>query len=303
MSVRRAVLVFALCTLATTGLDAQAADAPRAPSCLDSIPAAALRPSVVYLVSQSADSLNPVRLAALPAIDQLTQAVAQRVRLLVDTGTARLPAADRLLGWRDLGGIVEVVLNAEGTVRWRPLPVDTLEAVYVGRAGRDLMIRALDAMRADGETFVLPDNARRDSITFSLGYEFAARDEHDKVKTLHMRVGIPAFTIPLPWSTPVSSLRSDGPRYPARLRQAGYQAEVLARFVVNAEGHAEPRTFSNNFPAGAVHPTGVDADAYAEFVEAVRKALPRLRFEPARVAGCAVPQVVQQPFTFRLTPF
>lgn len=38
------------------------------------------------------------------------------------------------------------------------------------------------------------------------------------------------------------------------------------------------------------------------FTDAVRTALPTMRFAPARKSGRAVKQLVQQPFTFSLTP-
>jgi protein TonB len=39
------------------------------------------------------------------------------------------------------------------------------------------------------------------------------------------------------------------------------------------------------------------------FTFAVRDVLPRMKFNPAELRGAKVRQMVQQPFTFALTPF
>ena len=61
---------------------------------------------------------------------------------------------------------------------------------------------------------------------------------------------------------------------------------VLAQFVVDTLGHAEPSTFK------------VLKTDRREFTEAVKTVLPEMRFIPAEVGGRKVKQLVQQPFTF-----
>lgn len=77
-------------------------------------------------------------------------------------------------------------------------------------------------------------------------------------------------------------------RYPQILRQAGVEGEVLAQFVVDAEGRAEVGTFK---PLKSSHEL---------FAQAVVTALPDMRFVPAEVGGRRVRQLVQQPFAFRI---
>lgn len=77
------------------------------------------------------------------------------------------------------------------------------------------------------------------------------------------------------------------PEYPVDLRSAGVSGRVVAQFVVGTEGMALPGSFvvieSNN----------------EGFTEAVRSALPRMRFSPAELeGGTKVKQFVQQPFLF-----
>lgn len=78
------------------------------------------------------------------------------------------------------------------------------------------------------------------------------------------------------------------PSYPAILREAGVEGEVLVSFVVNESGVPDSASLE------------VVRATHELFAVAVRKALPGMRFEPAQVGGKAVKQMVQQPFTFSL---
>jgi hypothetical protein len=76
------------------------------------------------------------------------------------------------------------------------------------------------------------------------------------------------------------------PRYPSAMRDARREGEVLAQFVVDQDGVPNLSTFKalrSSDPA---------------FADAVRQALPSMRFMPARIGGAAVSQIVQQLFTF-----
>lgn len=79
------------------------------------------------------------------------------------------------------------------------------------------------------------------------------------------------------------------PRYPSMLASAGIEGVVLARFVVDTLGRVE---------RGSVE---ISSDSHELFARSVREALERTRFEPARVRGRKVRQLVQQPFTFAIT--
>jgi periplasmic protein TonB len=82
---------------------------------------------------------------------------------------------------------------------------------------------------------------------------------------------------------------STSPRYPDILRQAGVEGEVLAQFVVDTTGRAEPGSFK------------VLKSSHDLFVQSVKNALPNMRFIPAEVGGRKVKQLVQQPFTFNIS--
>jgi len=64
--------------------------------------------------------------------------------------------------------------------------------------------------------------------------------------------------------------------------------EVVARFLVDSSGVADPKSF---VLVSSTHPL---------FVREVQRVLPLLRFYPAEIAGRAAPEVIEQRFEFRL---
>lgn len=80
------------------------------------------------------------------------------------------------------------------------------------------------------------------------------------------------------------------PRYPAGLRSAGVEGEVVVRLVVDTIGRVQP--------GSAV----VVRSSHDAFTAAVLEVLPRLRFAPAAIGGRRVRQLVELPFTFRIDP-
>lgn len=79
------------------------------------------------------------------------------------------------------------------------------------------------------------------------------------------------------------------PRYPAELKDRGITGDVLVRFVVDSAGRIRPgsiRVLQSSDPA---------------FTDAVLTALHSARYLPAEIGGRRVMQMVQQPFSFRLS--
>jgi protein TonB len=83
--------------------------------------------------------------------------------------------------------------------------------------------------------------------------------------------------------------RNAPPRYPDMLRSANVEGEVLAQFVVDTTGRADMSTFK------------ILKSTHDLFTNAVRAALPNMKFFPAEVGGKHVKQLVQMPFQFNLT--
>ena len=81
---------------------------------------------------------------------------------------------------------------------------------------------------------------------------------------------------------------SPAPRYPEILKSGMVEGEVLAQFVVDTTGRAQPGSFK------------VLKSTHELFTAAVRNALPQMRFLPAEIGGRKVKQLVQQPFAFAI---
>ena len=76
------------------------------------------------------------------------------------------------------------------------------------------------------------------------------------------------------------------PVYPAQLRAANVEGEVIAKFVVDTTGRADLRTFE------------VVKSDHRLFTEAVHDALASMEFTPAQVGGRKVKQLISMPFVF-----
>lgn len=82
---------------------------------------------------------------------------------------------------------------------------------------------------------------------------------------------------------------SVGPKYPDALRAANVKGNVMTMYVVNSDGMidtASLKVLQSSSPA---------------FTAAVRVALPSMRYQPARVGGRQVRELVQQNFLFDLS--
>jgi protein TonB len=78
------------------------------------------------------------------------------------------------------------------------------------------------------------------------------------------------------------------PQYPDMLRNASIEGQVQVSFVIDTTGRADISTFK------------VLKSSHAQFTEAVRVALGKMRFFPAEVGGKKVKQLVQLPFVFSI---
>lgn len=83
---------------------------------------------------------------------------------------------------------------------------------------------------------------------------------------------------------------SGAPIYPPALVEQKVEGSVLAQYVVDSTGYTDPATVE------------ILSSTHPEFVKSVRDALLVMRFAPGVVDGRRVRQLVQQSFTFRITP-
>ena len=87
---------------------------------------------------------------------------------------------------------------------------------------------------------------------------------------------------------PVRVVAERAPRYPEALRAAGAEGTVVVMFVVDTMGRAEPASLR------------VIDSPHEQFTAAVVAVLRASRFTPGRIAGRAVPTLVQRAFRFTI---
>ncbi len=85
-----------------------------------------------------------------------------------------------------------------------------------------------------------------------------------------------------PWSA--------APAYPAEMLKKKIEGSVFVRYVVDTTGFADVASFE------------VLRSTHDDFTAAVRSALPDMRFNPARIGRRRVRQLVEQEFSFKITP-
>lgn len=82
---------------------------------------------------------------------------------------------------------------------------------------------------------------------------------------------------------------SAAPAYPIKLLEAHIMGFVQAQYVVDTTGFADTSSFR---VIRATNP---------EFIDAVRQALPYMRFSPAKIGPSKVRQLVEQQFSFKIS--
>ena len=78
------------------------------------------------------------------------------------------------------------------------------------------------------------------------------------------------------------------PLYPAKLLELKIEGGAYVQFVVDTLGLADTLSFR------------VISTTHPEFAQSVRDALPGMRFHPAILRSKKVPQLVEQPFMFKI---
>ena len=83
---------------------------------------------------------------------------------------------------------------------------------------------------------------------------------------------------------------SAAPAYPAELIQKRIEGSVIVRFIVDTTGFPDTLSFQ------VMHATD------ERFVRPLREVLPRMQFSPAKIGQMKVRQLVEQTFSFKITP-
>ena len=98
--------------------------------------------------------------------------------------------------------------------------------------------------------------------------------------SIHLEIDVDSAVKRFEWSA--------APEYPLNLLRQEIQGNAFVIYVVDTTGVADSTSLQ------------VVKATHTDFVEAVRKALPRMRFRPAILGGQKVRQLVQQNFAFKI---
>ena len=305
----RALFVAAtLVAVTTRSLGAQADSSHATPRwrapvspCVAAIPDSALKPTLVYLTITSREG-TPI--PAWGAIDMIVQSAAERMRANVGGAPDSVKPAEPRLTWRDLDGSVTVVWRRDGSADWRvehgpsAAPADTGTT-----AGIALLLHSLDELRPGPGNYLplpWPDLVNRDSVTFTICFVYHQMFDPEQPDTIKTRPLAPVFSMRFPRTTKVRGRRQPTPTYPVSSLQARANAYLIMEFVVDSTGRADMATVHDVWPSDKPRLTGTLGAYYESFRSEVTRSLRSARFEPARLNGCPVRQLVQQPFDFKV---
>lgn len=305
--IRRCLAAGALLLLAGGGAaEAQAvrltdaADPAAVAACLEALPASAFTRVAVHVSATLEDSVAhaPLRSGA----DFLAQGVAQRLRAIAERAGAPvgdgMPAADALVPWRSVPATVVLTAHRDGRLAW--VRSDTGAARTADTAATALLARALAAAHADGERIPWPDGLTDDSASFTLTLAGPTIRRDGSAALERVGRAFAAFTLPLPWAEPVAMTAAARVVYPEASLRGGAEGMVRLQYVVDEQGRVVRETIAEQWPATRPRLRGDLGRFYEAFRRATERGVPTARFEPARIGGCEVPQLVQQDFAYGL---
>jgi TonB family protein len=160
----------------------------------------------------------------------------------------------------------------EERIQWVPLGVPTIPVGPFAdvRTGRSELGKPTPEPTTDGTRFAKDSVAAPGIAPLSgLDSAFSVLDV-DSAVTRH------------PWSA--------APAYPPEMLRRKIEGSVFVRYVVDTSGFADVASFE------------VLRSTHDDFTAAVRSALPDMRFNPARIGRRRVRQLVEQEFSFKITP-
>ena len=246
--------------------------------------------------------LGAAEAGAWSQVARMVQDAAEMLRRSLGSEADTLPVGDSHFSWRELEGTLLLSMHRDGRVTARATPNRPL----VDRSTMAAIIALAEAftlVRARGAAaFVWNDSLRGDSLMVPVRIEYREALGPDAPPTaMRPAVSIPLFIVRVPLiEKPAVPVPGRGPRYPAASIEAGAGARVRLDFVVDTTGRIRLETIREQWDSKVPRQRGALARHYDAFRAAVITSMPNLRFRPAEIAGCKVPQLVQQPFEFML---
>jgi hypothetical protein len=265
---------------------------PEPSGCLASIPATSMHHVPVHL---SADMLPVTDTILTLQSDLMAQDVATEMRALLDTTHMSMLDVDGKLTWYSVPSQIVVIVHADGSESWR------VKGSQGDLTAARLLGAAFDSAIAHGNARVVwPEGIKTDSLIVRLslvpqyqGYDPTPEHSFDPEKEFTV------FALTEPDVTaPVIKAGEPPPKYPSFNERHRVEGAVLMQLIVDSTGRTDPSSIHDLWPASWPRLDGYEAEYYNWFVESVTRWSKQVRFEPRRIAGCAVRQVVRIPLTF-----
>ena len=240
--------------------------------------------------------MPPHTVAALTSqADFMASEVGAELRRMLGSDTEQVPSGDSALTWYGASSELFVTVHPDGSVTRRVVhPAADSSAVR-------LLHGAFDAARARGAAMMLwPEGVTADSLTVRLALtSIAALTSKTIIAGRGRPVRFAVFTIFVPTRTPaLPKTTRDGADYPMRNQMRGVSGTLTLEFVVDTSGRAEAATIHDVWPRDVPRLSGESGQYYQDFVASSTGYVKHLKFEPSRVAGCAVRQMVRLPMLF-----
>lgn len=260
-------------------------------ACLDTLSDASVRPVTVYQVAIASDTSR----AVLDEIALISEHMGERVRAALGGGPDSVPSVDTLAAWRHLAGRVPVliVVHREAATTWSiDGGSDTAKAKLAA-----LYSAVLRTMPADELEMVWPEHLTPDSVTVYL-----ALTPTESAKVPLPIPGYPMMSVfrtrGVAFTPAMARRHNPAPDFPMDAEQRRIGANVIEDIVVRPDGHADAMTRSVVISSGDSLSNQARDHFTGEYRSVVEQVIRKMRFEPARVAGCAVPQRADFPFSF-----
>jgi hypothetical protein len=287
-----ATLIIGLCAIVPHTGSAQTptgdTSLTRAARCIDTV-SSAPEQRIAYLRAAIQDSADE---HLSQSADLFAQSVAQSLRSMLGIKGDTLPAADPTISWRNIQSGVSIVISAtrSGGIVVQPLAAD------VDPVAGGLLTRIARAVQASGDWFFWPPDEQRDSVSFELSIVLAP--PHQATLSGNVGYSFAVFSIAYPTETSAVLTSTTVPPHPDKSFGVTGDGTVMLDFIVDSTGHVDTATIRDPLLDTQEYPTGKEGEIYKDFVKALREWLPTATYEPARIGGCPVRQLVQQPFAF-----
>jgi Gram-negative bacterial TonB protein C-terminal len=186
--------------------------------------------------------------------------------------------------------IVAAILATSTAVRELPLPENTIVRFLAppdrpgGQAPQPEMIRfvaiSVPSVVVASASAVVPTESAPPQKEKQDVLDSPALREIPGIDSVFLVIDVDSAARRYEWSA--------APTYPPRLLEQKISGFVRAQWVVQPDGYADTTTLR------------IVETTHDDFAQAVRDALPFMRFSPAKIGRRTVSQLVQQEFTFRI---